>query len=129
MELAVQPDDIDPMGHASNLVYVRWVLEVARAHSEAAGWDIPAYQRLGAGWVIRRHEIDYLWPAFADERLVIETWVDEWQPASALRRTRIARASDDKELACAATRWVFISFSTARPHPIPPALRQAFTSE
>ena len=29
--------DIDELGHVSNLVYLRWVLDVAMAHSRAVG--------------------------------------------------------------------------------------------
>ena len=35
----VRPEDIDELGHAGNLVYLRWVLEAALAHSTAVGLD------------------------------------------------------------------------------------------
>ena len=54
------PEDIDELGHVSNLVYLRWVAEVAMAHSRARGWDFPRYRTLGAVFMVRRHEIDYV---------------------------------------------------------------------
>ena len=64
-ELVVGPDDIDGLGHASNVVWVRWVNSAAVAHSASVGLDLVAYQRLGVLWVVRRHVIDYLAEALA----------------------------------------------------------------
>ena len=67
------PDDIDELGHVSNLVYLRWVLEVALAHSRARGWDYAHYRALGAVFMVRRHEIDYVAQVTLDQALVGET--------------------------------------------------------
>src|SRR5207237_5153904 len=50
--------DIDELGHVSNLVYVRWVLDVAMAHSRSHGWDHPEFRAVGAVSVVRRREVD-----------------------------------------------------------------------
>ena len=60
----------------SNLVYLRWILEVALAHSDAVGWDNAAYRRLGAIWVVRRHEVDYLSSVMPEQRVAVTTWVE-----------------------------------------------------
>jgi acyl-CoA thioester hydrolase len=52
--------DIDELGHVSNLVYLRRVLDVAMAHTRARGWDYEQYRALGAIFMVRRHEIDYI---------------------------------------------------------------------
>ena len=116
--------DIDGLGHVGNIVYLRWVLDVASAASVAAGWDMPALKRLGAVWVVKRHEIEYLAPAFAGEAITVETWVDEWGAATSLRRTRILRG--ETELAQAATRWVLVTFPGGRPRRVPPEMRADF---
>ena len=116
--------DIDGLGHVGNIVYLRWVLDVATAHSAAAGWDMVAYERLGAVWVVKRHEIDYLAPAFRGEAITLETWVDEWGVATSLRRTKIFRG--ETELARAATRWVLVSFPGGRPRRVPAEMRADF---
>ena len=72
------------------------------------------------------HEVDYLAPAFAGEALVTTTFIANWNAASSERRTRIARASDDKELVRAVTTWAFVSTETGRPRRIPPAVVEAF---
>ena len=58
MPITPVPDDIDELGHVSNLVYLRWVGDVAMAHSRSAGWDYARYRELGAIFMVRRHEID-----------------------------------------------------------------------
>lgn len=118
--------DIDELGHVSNLVYVRWVLDAATAHSAALGWDHAAYRASGAVFVVHRHEIDYLAPVTAGDALVAETWVESWKAASCLRRTELARAG--KLVARAATTWAFVSFTTGRPQRIPEAMRALFTA-
>lgn len=118
-------DDIDELDHVSNLVYLRWVLAVARAHTDARGWDTSAYQRQGAIWVVRRHEIDYLQSANRGDRIRVTTWVDPWKKVSCVRCTEIA-SDDGRVLARAATTWAFVDLASRRPTPIPAALQQAF---
>jgi acyl-CoA thioester hydrolase len=117
--------DIDELGHVSNLVYLRWVLETATAHSAALGWGHAEYRALGAVFVVRRHEIDYLAQVMAGDEIVGETWVDTWKAASCVRRTELFRA--DKVVARAATTWAFIQTATGRPIRIPEQLRSLFT--
>ncbi len=116
--------DIDELGHVSNLVYVRWVLEVATAHSRALGWDYADYRTLGAVFVVRRQEIDYVGQVKLGDTLVAETWVSEWRPASCLRSTELVR--DGKIVAKAVTTWALMSLASGRPVRIPDHLRAPF---
>ncbi|HEY1556979.1 MAG TPA: thioesterase family protein [Kofleriaceae bacterium] len=116
--------DIDELGHVSNLVYLRWVLETATAHSAARGWTQAEYRALGAIWIVRRHELDYLAQVIAGQQLVAETWVDSWRGASCVRRTTIRR--DTTIVARAATTWVFVSLASGKPTRIPAHLRAYF---
>ena len=118
--------DIDELGHVSNLVYVRWVLETATAHSLARGWGHPEYRKHGAVFVVRRHEIDYLAPVMLGDELVGETWVDPWKAASCVRRTELVRG--DKVVARAATTWAFMQYASGRPIRIPDELRAVFST-
>ncbi len=118
--------DIDELGHVSNLVYLRWVLDVAMAHSRAKGWDHPQYRERGAVFVVRRHELDYVLPVVEGEQLVATTWVDSWRGASCIRKTELARG--EQVVARAATTWAFMGFATGRPQRIPEDLVALFTS-
>lgn len=128
LELEVDPADIDELEHVSNLVYLRWVLEVAQAHSTAVGYDTKAYRELGAVFVVRRHEIEYRMPAVAGDRIVLETWIESWAAASSWRATRITRASDGVVLASARTRWAWVAWGSGRPQRIPAELEQRFAA-
>ena len=88
----VTREDIDELGHAGNFHYVRWMQNAAVAHSAANGWPPERYNELGAGWVVRAHQITYLKPAYEGDELVITTWVENIRPATSLRRYEIRRA-------------------------------------
>ena len=118
--------DIDMLGHASNIAYLRWVQDVAVAHSAAVGLDMEGYSQLGAVFVVRRHEIDYMLPALLDDRIELLTHVESWKGASSERKTRIVRLRDGAELARAHTRWAYVSIETGRPTRIPAELQRAF---
>ncbi|MSP25765.1 MAG: acyl-CoA thioesterase [Myxococcales bacterium] len=122
--MIVTSADIDLLGHASNVAYVRWIQDAARAHSEHVGLGISAYAALGAVFVVRRHEIDYLRSAFESDELEIETWIASWSAATSQRCTRILRR--DEELARAKTTWALVSMEAGRPCRIPKQVRAAF---
>ena len=117
--------DIDELDHVSNLVYLRWVLDAATAHSFARGWGHPEYRALGSVFIVRRHELDYLAPVLRGEHVVAETWVESWKAASCVRATEIKRG--EQVVLRAATTWAFISLATGRPGRIPQQLVAAFS--
>ncbi len=125
----VRREDVDELGHAGNLVYVRWVLEAALAHSTSVGLDQAAYLARREVWVVRSHEIHYLRPALPGERLEIETRIASMAAANSIRRTRILRASDRVELCRATTDWAFLDLDRGRPRRIPEDIRSRFPIE
>jgi acyl-CoA thioester hydrolase len=122
----VTADDIDALGHASNISYVRWIQDVAVAHSAAVGMDMAAFERLGAVFVVRRHEIDYLRPLLRGDAVVARTWIASAMAAKCHRLTELRRAVDGHVVARADTTWGFVDVTTGRPTRIPDALRVAF---
>ena len=126
VELVVRDEDIDALGHASNIVFVRWIQDAALAHSSAVGLDLEAYQRLGAVFVVVRHEIDYLRPALRGDVLEARTWISSVMAAKCLRRTELVRKSDGQMLARGTTTWGFVAFGNGRPKRITEDVRAAF---
>ena len=116
--------DIDELGHVSNLVYLRWVQDVAMAHSRSVGWDFARYRELGAAFMVRRHEIDYIAQVTLGQALSAETWVDSWRAASCIRKTELVL--DGKVVARAATTWALIGLASGRPQRIPEELAALF---
>ena len=117
---------IDGNGHVNNLEYLRWMQEVAIAHSDACGWDLARYQEARGTWVIRSHHIDYLRPAIVGEALRLLTWVGGFEAQTSPRHYLVWRERDRKVLARATTQWVFLSTETGRPCQVPDEFRSAF---
>ena len=125
----VTDDELDVViRHVNNLVYLKWMQSAAVAHSSAQGWPADRYRELGAGWVVRTHQIEYLQPAFAGDEIIVRTWVADLKKVTSLRRFKILRKSPEKEtvLAVAATDWAFIHFATHQLKRIPPEVSGAF---
>lgn len=116
IRLTVRPADCDDFGHTNNVVYLQWLQDVAWAHSRSLGLDFVAYERIGAGVVARRHELDYLAASFPGDELVVGTWIthndgrlDMW------RAFQIIRRRDAQTLLRAKTRFVCIDLHSGRP--------------
>lgn len=119
------PDtDIDRMGHVNNVAFVRYVQDVAVAHwrSVASAEVQTAYT-----WVVRRHEVEYLRPAFAGEELLLRTWVGEPSGATWERFTEVLRTGEDKPIVTARTVWVLLDAVSGRPRRVDPALVAQFS--
>ncbi len=126
LRTTARPGDIDELGHVSNIVYLRWVQEVAVAHSAERGLDYAAYRALGGVFVARRHELDYLLPALEGDEVTLVTWLTGWSAVTSVRKTRVLRVRDGKELASAQTLWAYVSTTSGRPQRIPQQVIDAF---
>lgn len=124
LDIVADRADVDELGHISNLVFLRWVLDAATAHSFAAGWNHEAYRKLGAVWVVRRHELEYLRPVYAEDAVALVTWVDTWRGASSIRKTSIRAGG--VEVARGSTLWAFVGLESGRPTRIPDDLKRDF---
>ncbi len=116
--------DIDGLGHANNVVWVRWVNEAALAHCEAVGFGPEACIQLKCAWVVRRHDIEYLLPALAGQTLEACTWPETLKGVSSVRRTLFR--CEGQVLARAETTWIMIDLETAKPKRVPSELARAF---
>ena len=124
LAIAVEPGDIDALGHVNNVVYVRWVQDAAVAHWRAATTDA---EKAEAVWVVARHEIDYRRPALPGDRVLARTWVGAANGNLFERHTEIRRQSDDALLARARTLWVPVDPGSGRPRAVSAALRERFS--
>lgn len=124
----VVADEIDELGHVGNVHYLGWLIAAATAHSSAQGWPWPRYRELGAAFVVRRHELDYLRSARLDDALVVRTWVRTIGRASSVRASEVVRGtgSGAEVLLRAATTWAFIDLASGTPRRIPAELVAAF---
>jgi acyl-CoA thioester hydrolase len=124
LELTVEAADVDALGHVNNIVYVRWLQDVATAHATAVGCTHAELLRIGAVFVVRKHEIEYLRPGFLGERITLRTYVTWWKGASCERVTKIER--DGVLLARAKTLWAFVNAQTGKPTRLPAEVIKMF---
>lgn len=138
----VVQQNIDVLGHVNNVVYVQWMQDAAYAHSSALGWTLERYMELGAGWVARLHQIEYLQPAFLGDKVIIKTWVADMKKVTSTRRYRMVRMDPplvdsrgllspdapmrETLLAVAHTTWAFIDYKRGTPVRIPKEMSQDF---
>lgn len=123
LPITVVPDDIDALGHVNNVVYVRWMQEVATRH-----WETAASPELRATvvWVVTRHEVDYKAPAFVGESLVVRTWVGEPSGATWERFIEVRRVGDDRLLARGRSVYAALDQRSGRPRRVDAQLREPF---
>ena len=125
LRLAIEPSDIDHLGHVNNVTYLRWVQEAATAH-----WtdSAPAEDQAKLMWIVLRHEIDYKRAALPGDEIIGRTWVGAATRLKFERFTEILRASDRQVLAEAKTIWCPIDARTMKPVAVSPEVRAIFST-
>ena len=124
-EFTVPADALDENGHVNNVRYVQWMQEAAVRHYESIG-GVPLTLAVGATWVVRSHNIEYLRPAFAGNRIEVRTWVVNIRRVRSLRRYRFLRVTDGKLLVKGETDWVFVDAKTGAPMAVPEEILKIF---
>ncbi|MFN3453816.1 MAG: acyl-CoA thioesterase [Pseudobdellovibrio sp.] len=125
--IKVSQEHIDSLNHVNNEVYIKWLLEAAGANSSSIGFTLDKFLSEEACFVVRRHEVDYLAPAFLDEELTVETWIEQMEATRSTRVYTIKRNKDDKTLIKAKTLWVYINLKNGRPIEIPEHVIESFS--
>lgn len=116
LDIQVRDDDTDRLGHANNVVYVRWLEEVSWAHIESLGMTWELHQATGKAMAITRTEIDYLASANAGDRLVLGTWLTDYDGRfRSARQFQLVRPADGKTLVRAVSTHACVDMKTQRP--------------
>jgi acyl-CoA thioester hydrolase len=125
-DFTVSADAIDGNGHVNNVAYVQWMQDVAIRHSDDSGCT-QAAKDAGATWVVRKHGVEYLRPAFEGDPITVMTWISSFRRALSLRKYKFIRTSDNAVLSRGETDWVFVDAASGRPRTIPQEVKGAFT--
>nr|WP_307347025.1 acyl-CoA thioesterase [Caulobacter ginsengisoli] len=114
--------DIDVNGHVNNVVYLRWMQDIAISHWVSRA---PAEEQAKWAWVALRHEIDYRRALLPGEEALARTWVGTRRGPRFDRFVRID--GPDGEM-CSQTRseWVLIDAVTRRPARVPDWMETMF---
>ena len=110
----VTPNEIDELNHVNNIEYLNWVLQAAEKH-----WELLAEPHVTSkyAWVVLRHEIDYLFSAKLDDKIIITTWIGESYGVKSERFVEIKK--EGKLLAKSKTIYCLLDKNTMKPLRIP----------
>lgn len=151
LDVRVRFHECDPLGHVNNAVYVEYLEEAAIQHAQAAGWPESRLRADAGGvFVARKHEVEYLRAAVADDWLRVTTWISAMQGATAFRGYEITILRDTEAGAIrgrlidpgeidsdergamvirATTQWAFVDPLTGRPRRVPREVAEGFLIE
>ena len=108
--VAIQPADIDHMGHVNNSVYLKWVQDAVVRYWESLAPPEAVARHL---WVALSHEIKYRRPAFLDDVVVADVIANKVEGARAFFTTVIKRGED--VVAEVTSSWCCLDAVTKRP--------------
>lgn len=120
MEIIVEPEQTDRLGHTNNVRYLEWLEAIAWEHIESlgAGWELKV--RLGKAMAIIRTEIDYLSASYEGDKLIVATWVTASDGRfKCARNFRIIRPRDNKTILNARMEFACISLKNGQPTKMP----------
>ncbi|MDP1598167.1 thioesterase family protein [Phenylobacterium sp.] len=122
-EFTPAASDIDANGHVNNVVYVRWIQDMATSH-----WDArqPAEEQSKWAWIVLRHEIDYRRALMPGETATARTWVAEAPEGPRFDRFVRIDGPDGAMCAQARTVWCMIEQATGRPKRVTPEIVARF---
>jgi YbgC/YbaW family acyl-CoA thioester hydrolase len=108
-------NDCDPFGHLNNARYVDYFLNAREDHlADHYQFSFTRYIQQGYGWVVAGHEIVYLKPANAYEKVCIQTSVID---SSDTQIVVEAIMFDEKQQQVKAVQWsrfVFVNLKTGK---------------
>jgi acyl-CoA thioester hydrolase len=108
--VAIQPSDIDHMGHVNNSVYLKWVQDAVVDYWRSIAPPEAVAKHL---WVALKHEITYRKPTFLQDNVVAEVIAEKVEGARASFTTIVKRGQD--VLSEVKSTWCCLDAGTQRP--------------
>ena len=108
--IAIEPADIDHMGHVNNAVYLKWVQEAVVDYWRSVAPPNAVAQHM---WVALKHEITYLRPTFLQDIVVAEVIAEKVEGARAMFTTVLRRG--EEALSEIKSSWCCLDAATLRP--------------
>jgi acyl-CoA thioester hydrolase len=108
--IAIEPDNIDDMGHVNNAVYLQWVQDAVVDYWQSVAPPEAVAQHL---WVALKHEITFLKPTFLQDVVVAEVIAEKVEGARAMFTTVLRRG--EEVLSEIKSSWCCLDAVTHRP--------------
>lgn len=124
--LRVRSYELRSDGSVGHAVFMQWFQEAAFEASASRGFGIEKYDEMGATWVMRGVDVEFLEPAHYLEEIQVSTWISDFQRVRSHREYEARRASDRALLARARVDWVFLDATTLALRRIPAEMSALF---
>jgi len=113
-------NDLDPVQHVNNAVYLAYIEDCTRRAADAQGYSPRWFSAEGLLLKPLRHQIEYRLPAVWGDGLSIATWVSAAGKDSFERCFILQRSSDGESIARAVShyRWVEAASGLSSPLPV-----------
>ena len=108
--IAIEPADIDHMGHVNNSVYLKWVQDAVVDYWRSVAPPDAVASHL---WVALKHEITYLKPTFLQDSVVAEVIAEKVEGARAMFTTVVRRG--EEKLSEIKSSWCCLDAVSLRP--------------
>ena len=108
--VAIDPSDIDHMGHVNNSVYLKWVQDAVVDYWRSIAPPDAVAKHL---WVALKHEISYRRPTFLADIVVAEVIAEKVEGARAYFATVVKRGGE--VLSEVRSTWCCLDATTQRP--------------
>ena len=122
-KIVVSKEDLDDLNHVNNIVYIHWILDIAKKHWESL---VSSQTLENYHWVLLDHNIKYLRPALLKDKIKIKTFVEKTAGVKSSRVVEIYNDNSQKLLVSSITNWCLISSKTNKPCRIPKEIIEAF---
>ena len=122
-EVEVWFGDVDSFGHVNNVAFARY-LETARVK-----YLISRFRELKPVFVLRRIEIDYLFPMFLGETAIVEIWVEEVGETSFVFGYRMLVKNSGREVVKAKSVQIWYDLKIDKKLEIPEEVRKIFLKD
>ena len=109
-QVAIEPADIDHMGHVNNSVYLKWVQDAVVDYWRTVAPPDAVARHL---WVALKHEITYRKPTFLQDTVVAEVIAEKVDGARAFFRTVVRRG--EETLSEIQSCWCCLDAASLRP--------------
>lgn len=121
--LIVKAEHLDEMNHVNNVQYLQWVQDVAKAH-----WGKNAKKEWLAqyAWVALNHFIEYKKPAFLDDELILQTYVEGFRGVKSIRIVKCFNKKTEQLLVQAKTEWCLVNKVHLKPTRVPEEMKPPF---
>ena len=119
--LTVEEEHLDFNDHVNNLIYMRWALDVSRAH-----WLAEIDETIDEKyfWMVRSHHVEYKKQAFLDDEIIVKTYVEGYRGPFSDRIVKIYR--DEELLVEVKSNWCLIDRESQKLKRVPEEIQSLF---